>query len=38
MGEPIALTASDGFVLDAYRADPPGRPVAASSWCKRFSE
>lgn len=26
MGEPIALTASDGFVLDAYRADPPGPP------------
>ena len=26
MGEPMTLTASDGFVLDAYRADPPGPP------------
>lgn len=26
MGETITLTAADGFVLDAYRADPPGPP------------
>lgn len=26
MGESIMLTASDGFVLTAYRADPPGPP------------
>lgn len=26
MGEPFTLTAADGFVLDAYRADPPGPP------------
>lgn len=26
MGQKITLTASDGFVLDAYRADPAGKP------------
>ncbi len=26
MGEPITLTASDGFVLGAYKADPQGKP------------
>jgi carboxymethylenebutenolidase len=26
MGQELTLTATDGFVLDAYRADPAGRP------------
>ena len=29
MGERIKLKASDGFVLNAYRAAPPGKPKAA---------
>ncbi|MGH6953042.1 MAG: dienelactone hydrolase family protein, partial [Alphaproteobacteria bacterium] len=28
MGRTIQLSAADGFALDAYRADPAGRPKA----------